>query len=158
VEGAVHYVGESDFGNRELSSFETNATITRPARSPDGVELTRSQSSMESSEHVSEAQLSPVTTSDTSGLPTPSLPWSDSSLSTFLDKDKTIRDALVLIHEGGRLLKHTRSTINPQIADLYSVCSIHIDEMSTVRILIRHLLILQHLDDVLMSYLFDTRK
>jgi hypothetical protein len=40
---------------------------------------------------------------------------------------------LVLIHEGSRLRKRTNvDPINPQIADLYSTCAIHIEEMSSV--------------------------
>jgi len=72
-----------------------------------------------------------------STLPTPSLPWSDASLSSFFEHDTTIRDAVVLIHEGGRLLKKSdNASINPQIADLYSICTIHIEEMSSVSNLI----------------------
>ena len=78
---------------------------------------------------------SPATTQTSSSLATPSLPWSDASIHSFLDNDTSIRDALVLIYEGSRL--KTRSSIdriNPRIADLYGTCAVHIDEMSSVRI------------------------
>jgi hypothetical protein len=133
VESHPYDKDDTTFSDRKVSSTESNAA-RRLAQSPDEAEFPLSQSNLESREHVSEAQISPVTASESSGLPTPSLPWSDSSLSTFLDNDTTIRDALVLIREGGRLVKHSRATINPQIADLYSVCTIHIEEMATVRL------------------------
>src|SRR5579859_4122450 len=76
---------------------------------------------------------SPATTNGSNGIPTPSLPWSDMSLHQFWDTDTTIRDVLVLVHEGGRLQKRSsKDLISPQIADLYSSCAIHIDEMSSV--------------------------
>jgi hypothetical protein len=80
-------------------------------------------------------QTSP-TTNATSSLATPSLPWSDASIHSFLDNDTSIRDALVVIYEGSRLIKRSSADpINPQIADLYGACAIHIEEMSSVRIL-----------------------
>ena len=55
-------------------------------------------------------------------------------LHSILDNDTSIRDVLVLIHEGGRLRKQSSiESINPQIADLYSACAIHIEEMSSVQ-------------------------
>jgi hypothetical protein len=105
---------------------------------------------------------SPDATSASSTLPTPSLPWSDSSLTSFLEHDTSIRDAVILIHEGGRLLRKPENvSINPQIADLYNICTIHIEEMASVSIpsiLFRLTSYLQHLDDVLMSYLFEAKK
>jgi hypothetical protein len=80
--------------------------------------------------------MSPDTTNQSSSVATPSLPWSDSSIHSFLDNDTSIRDALVLIYEGSRLKKSKGSeSINPQIADLYGACAMHIDEMCSVRIL-----------------------
>jgi hypothetical protein len=80
---------------------------------------------------------SPATTqASSSSLATPSLPWSDASVHSFLDNDTSIRDALVLIYEGSRLKKRSSiDLIDPQIADLYGTCAIHIDEMSSVRVL-----------------------
>jgi hypothetical protein len=83
----------------------------------------------------SDNHASPATTNGSSSIATPSLPWSDASLHSFLDNDTSIRDVLVLIHEGGRLKKGSSvGSINPQIADLYSACAIHIEEMSSVRV------------------------
>jgi hypothetical protein len=76
---------------------------------------------------------SPATVGGSTNIQTPSLPWSDASLHSFLDNDTSIRDVLVLIHEGSRLRKRANvDPINPQIADLYSTCAIHIEEMSSV--------------------------
>jgi hypothetical protein len=72
-------------------------------------------------------------TQTSSTLPTPSLPWSDASIHSFLDNDTSIRDALVLIYEGSRLWKRSSiEHIDPQIADLFGACAVHIDEMSSV--------------------------
>ena len=75
-------------------------------------------------------------TPDTHAVSSPqpaSLPWSDSSLTTFLENDTTIKDTVVLIHEGSRFLKKSADTaINPQIAELFSICTIHIEEMTSV--------------------------
>src|SRR5271155_5805093 len=107
--------------------------------------------------------MSPDTTSQSNNVATPSLPWSDSSIHSFLDNDTSIRDALVLIYEGSRLKKSKGGeSINPQIADLYGACAMHIDEMCSVHLpffqkhcrLTSHL---QHLDDVLMSHMFDVK-
>ena len=82
-----------------------------------------------------EDRLSPAPTNGSSSLLTPSLPWFDASLRSFLDNDTSIRDVLVLVHEGSRLRKRSSADpINPQIADLYSACAIHIEEMSSVRV------------------------
>ena len=83
-----------------------------------------------------EGLVSPAPTNGSSSLPTPSLPWFDASLHSFLDNDTSMRDVLVLVHEGSRLRKRSSvDPINPQIADLYSACEIHIEEMSSVRVL-----------------------
>ena len=80
-----------------------------------------------------ERHISPATTQASSSLATPSLPWSDASIHSFLDHDTSIRDALVLVYEGSRLKKRSSiDPINPQIADLYSTCAVHIEEMSSV--------------------------
>ncbi len=107
-----------------------------------------------------EGHLSPAPTNGSSSLLTPSLPWFDASLHSFLDNDTSIRDVLVLVHEGSRLRKRSSANpINPQIADLYSACAIHIEEMSSVRApsALKTDVTFQHLDDVLMSYLFDLK-
>lgn len=103
-------------------------------------------------------------TNQSNTIVTPPLPWSDSSIHSFLDNDTSIRDALVLIYEGSRLNKKKPvELINPQIADLYGACALHIDEMCSVRDLppIHKVCRLtphsQHLDDVLMSYMFDIK-
>lgn len=81
-------------------------------------------------------QASPATPAASSSLEThPSLPWSDSSIHSFLDNDTSIRDALVLVYEGSRLIKPVSTdAINPLIADLYGVCTLHIEEMSSVSV------------------------
>lgn len=107
---------------------------------------------------LSAEHASPSPTNGSSSLQTPSLPWFDASLHSFLDNDTSIRDVLVLVHEGSRL--HKRSSvdqINPQIADLYSACALHIEEMSSVSSFKFSADTFQHLDDVLMSYLFDLK-
>lgn len=79
---------------------------------------------------------SPATTRASSSLVTPSLPWSDASVHSFLDNDTSIRDALVLIYEGSCLKRRSSiDHVNPHIADLYGTCAVHIDEMSSVRVL-----------------------
>jgi hypothetical protein len=73
------------------------------------------------------------TTNVSSSLATPSLPWSDASIHSFLDNDTSIRDALVIVYEGSRLKKRSSiESINPQISDLYNTCAIHIEEMCSV--------------------------
>jgi len=83
-----------------------------------------------------EIQASPTTPAASSSLETPpSLPWSDTSIHSFLDNDTSIRDALVLVYEGSRLNKSASTgAINPLIADLYGVCTLHIEEMSSVSV------------------------
>jgi hypothetical protein len=107
-----------------------------------------------------EGHVSPAPTNGSSSFPTPSLPWFDASLHSFLDNDTSIRDVLVLVHEGSRLRKRSSiDPINPQIAELYSACAIHIEEMSSVSAHSAFYtdVTFQHLDDVLMSYLFDLK-
>ena len=100
-----------------------------------------------------EGHVSPAPTNGSSSLPT-------ASLHSFLDNDTSIRDVLVLVHEGSRLRKRSSiDPINPQIAELYSACAIHIEEMSSVSAHSAFYtdVTFQHLDDVLMSYLFDLK-
>lgn len=79
--------------------------------------------------------MSSATSNASDSLATPSLPWSDASVHSFLDNDTSIRDALVLVYEGSRLKRQSSGDyINPQIADLYGACTIHIEEMSSVTI------------------------
>jgi hypothetical protein len=48
--------------------------------------------------------------------------------------------------------------IDPQIADLFGSCAVHIDEMSSVNIApVSIVLIAKHLDDVLTSYIFGVK-
>jgi hypothetical protein len=106
------------WSNATLTSFQDIQLDTPPATPDVGV-----------NRHTS-----PETTNASSSIATPPLPWSDSSIHSFLDNDTSIRDALVLVYEGSRLKKRNgEESINPQIADLYGACALHIDEMCSVR-------------------------
>jgi len=130
-----HFVTNETFESKSKDTT-TDVNISRDM-------AMRPETPQEQPEIDSDNHTSPATTNGSSSIAAPSLPWSDASLHSFLDNDTSIRDVLFLIHEGGKLRKPgTVDSINPQIADLYSACAIHIEEMSS------------HLDDVLMSYLF----
>jgi hypothetical protein len=167
---AVELPHSEHFGTNETFESKSEDTTTDVNISRDMVSFTRCglqskamrpETPQEQPEIDSDNHASPATTNGSSSIAAPSLPWSDASLHSFLDNDTSIRDVLFLIHEGGKLRKlGTVDSINPQIADLYSACAIHIEEMSSVRALcfseISWLMsCLQHLDDVLMSYLFN---